>query len=444
MPVAPARRRAFGAALPLAALLAAPAAPIGAQTVPAAPTAPKVHHACYVASTGTVYRIKEPGLPTACGTTRKVADVAFSWTDAVGADHGALQGLTDDDHPQYLLAGGSRAAPNGFAATGTLDTGTLLASGAGTRLVWYPGRAAFRAGVVNATQWDAVNIGNYSVALGTNTTARGNAATALGDGSIASGYASTALGEGSRASGNASTATGEGTRASGNAATAMGINTTASGTATAALGFHTTASGSHSTALGFYTTASGAYSTALGNSASTNGQPGSFVYGDNSTSASVTAGVANEFVVRATGGFRFRTDEDLLTGCNIAGGNLTCTGTVAGSSSRLLKHDFQPVDAEAVLARVAALDVRSWRYTADSAADVRHLGPVAEEFRAAFGLGANATTISMVDADGVNMLAIQALEARDRARRAELAALRAENAALQTRLARLEAALAHP
>ena len=426
--VASARRRAPAVALPLVALLAAPAVPVRAQT--AAPAPPRVHHACYVASTGTVYRIREPGLATACGSTRKVPDVAFSWTDAAGADHGALQGLADDDHPQYLLAGGVRATPNGFAATGTLDTGTLPASGAGTRLVWYPGRAAFRAGVVNATQWDAVNIGNYSVALGVNTTALGNASTALGDGSIASGYASTALGERSTASGNASTATGDGTRASGSAATAMGINTTASGTA--------------ATALGFHTIASGPYSMALGNYASTNGQPGSFVFADKSTSSRVTAVVANEFVVRATGGFRFRTDVDLLTGCNIAGGNLTCTGTVAGSSSRLLKHDFRPVDAEAVLAGVAALDVRSWRYRADSATEVRHLGPVAEEFRAAFGLGANATTISMVDADGVNMLAIQALEARDRARRAELAALRAENAALQKRLARLEAALAQP
>ena len=67
-----------------------------------------------------------------------------------------------------------------------------------------------------------------------------------------------------------------------------------------------------------------------------------------------------------------------------------------------------------------------------------------EEFRGTFGLGANATTISMADADGVHMLAMQALEARDRARRAELAALRGENAALHARLERLEAALSHP
>lgn len=84
--------------LALACWLVAPAR-LGAQTQP------KVFFACYVPA-GVVYRIKEPGLPQACMSR---AHVPFNWTDGVlGNDHGALNGLTDDDHPQYLLTDGTR------------------------------------------------------------------------------------------------------------------------------------------------------------------------------------------------------------------------------------------------------------------------------------------------------------------------------------------------
>ncbi len=72
----------------------------------------------------------------------------------------------------------------------------------------------------------------------------------------------------------------------------------------------------------------------------------------------------------------------------------------------------------------------------------RHLGPTAQDFYAAFGLGDSDTSIPTVDIDGVNMLAIQALEARTRDLddvRAELAEARQRLAALETALARLEA-----
>jgi len=48
-----------------------------------------------------------------------------------------------------------------FLAEGIFGTGSLSASGSGTRLVWFPGAAALRAGYVNGTQWDATNIGAY-------------------------------------------------------------------------------------------------------------------------------------------------------------------------------------------------------------------------------------------------------------------------------------------
>ena len=72
---------------------------------------PKVYFACYVPGSGTVYRIKEPNTPEKCAAP---SHTEFSWTDGTGADHGALTGLADDDHKQYLLTNGVRAATNGF------------------------------------------------------------------------------------------------------------------------------------------------------------------------------------------------------------------------------------------------------------------------------------------------------------------------------------------
>ena len=89
-------------------------------------------------------------------------------TDAGGpaTDHGLLTGLTDDDHPQYLVANGSRNAPNGFAVTGTAGSGSIPATGTGVRLMWYPRKSAFRAGAAFGNGWDDASIGTASVAMG--------------------------------------------------------------------------------------------------------------------------------------------------------------------------------------------------------------------------------------------------------------------------------------
>jgi hypothetical protein len=55
-----------------------------------------------------------------------------------------------------------------------------------------------------------------------------------------------------------------------------------------------------------------------------------------------------------------------------------------------------------------AIPVTTWHYKAQ-AQSIRHLGPVAQDFRAAFGLGEDDKHISTVDADGVALAAIQAL-----------------------------------
>jgi hypothetical protein len=89
-------------------------------------------------------------------------------------------------------------ADGGLLAPGELGIGTIPTEGAGTRLMWYPAKAAFRAGAVEdisgGTPWDAGNVGDYSTAFGSNTTASGDASTAMGIGTQASGDRSTTMG----------------------------------------------------------------------------------------------------------------------------------------------------------------------------------------------------------------------------------------------------------
>ena len=89
------------------------------------------------------------------------------------------------------------------------------------------------------------------------------------------------------------------------------------------------------------------------------------------------------------------------------------------------------------------MPVESSRYSAE-AGGVRHLGPVAQDFRAAFGLGTDDRSIGLLDIDGVNMVAIQALARRTEelhAKSAEVDTLKAQMAELQRSLSRLEAAV---
>jgi Chaperone of endosialidase len=88
-------------------------------------------------------------------------------------------------------------------------------------------------------------------------------------------------------------------------------------------------------------------------------------------------------------------------------GNISATGTINGSSDRNAKEHFTPIDPQSVLESVAALPISRWNYRAE--ADVTHLGPMAQDFYEAFRVGEDDRHISMVDADGVALAAIQGL-----------------------------------
>ncbi|HEX2202226.1 MAG TPA: tail fiber domain-containing protein [Longimicrobium sp.] len=285
------------------------------------------------------------------------------------------------------------------------------AEGAGTRMMWYPRKAAFRAGYINGTQWDAANIGEYSVAIG------------------------------------------QEVRASGSNGVAFGLRSTAAGSSTFAVGEDNTASGAASVALGYH--------------AHTNARQGSFVFGDRSTVDTIRAGVNHSANWRVSGGFRIFTSSNLSTGVTVQSGSsvsnwgqsnaviststgayLHTNGTWTNASDVNRKHLFEDVSGEDVLARLRTLPISRWTYKTEDA-NVRHLGPMAQDFRAVFGLGDDDRVIGTVDADGVALAAAKALEARTatqasriEALEAQNAALRGENAEMRARLERLEALIA--
>jgi len=83
-----------------------------------------------------------------------------------------------------------------------------------------------------------------------------------------------------------------------------------------------------------------------------------------------------------------------------------------------------PLSGEEVLRRLVALPVSTWSY--DYEPGVRHLGPMSQDFAAAFGLGRSNRIVELVDVNGVNVVAIQALARRVFALEKEVAALRGE------------------
>ncbi|GEM_PF-4018563 len=136
------------------------------------------------------------------------------------------------------------------ATDASASPGAPPVSGDGRRMLWYSEKAAFRAGYVNGTQWDQANIGNYSAALGDNSTVSGMSGFAAGTGHTVSGDNGMALGSGNIINDDNGTAIGINNQVSGVGSIAMGAHDTTNGhflsIGSSTLGFdnHTTRSGS--------------------------------------------------------------------------------------------------------------------------------------------------------------------------------------------------------
>lgn len=120
-------------------------------------------------------------------------------------------------------------------------------------------------------------------------------------------------------------------------------------------------------------------------------------------------------------------------------GNLTIAGTLTQNSDRFTKHDIVPVQPEQILGKVLSLPIATWVRDGDEA---RHLGPMAQDFAAAFGLGEDDRHIATIDMAGVSLASIQALNGRLTnalaAKDSEIETLRRESSDLARRLAAME------
>jgi trimeric autotransporter adhesin len=203
--------------------------------------------------------------------------------------------------------------------------------------------------------------------------------------------------------------------------------------------FSTIAGGRSNTTNGQYATipggqgntANGNYSFAAGRQAQAL-HAGTFVWAD-SAGVPVSSTAENQFIVRASGGITLYTSGTSTAGATLPPGS----GSWSSVSDRNAKSNFAAVDEIDVLKRLAAIPIQTWSYKAQSLA-IQHIGPMAQDFYAAFSVGEDNTHISTVDADGVALAAIQGLYQVVRDKDALIAVQQRQIANLETRLSRLE------
>jgi len=200
-----------------------------------------------------VESIKETD-PTWVGEANETTDIGRSGKVGIGTTTPAAILHTESaTNGNVVFVGQIKAVPEDPPVSGT-----------GTRMMWYPDKAAFRAGNVDGNQWDNANTGKFSVAFGNETIASGTGSTAMGSETTASGWGATAFGQTNLASGYGSIAIGVENISSGRGSIAMGSESTALKMGSSAFGYNTAASGEGSTSMGGLTTASGDYSIAAG------------------------------------------------------------------------------------------------------------------------------------------------------------------------------------
>jgi len=166
---------------------------------------------------------------------------------------------------------------------------------------------------------------------------------------------------------------------------------------------------------------------------------GAFVWSD--STGTVTGSINdNSVTFRASGGYR------LFTGTGNSGAQLPPGATAwSALSDRNVKKDVRPLDCQLVLQKLSAVPVTQWHYQWEKDSDPLNVGPMAQDFKAAFYPGRDDKTISTLEFDGVALAAIQGLnekvEVRGQKSEDRLQKLEAENAELKLRLEKLETLL---
>jgi len=284
--------------------------------------------------------------------------------------------------------------------------------------------------------------GQASAVIGAANTVTGSLALGLGyknvigTAGVNNGWSSMGVGTGNTITGSKSVGIGWNNNISGDNSYAMGAASTASGDYSLALGVRAEAAHWGSTVLSNYPTApynlSSAPRTRTGRTVNMTGTNNFIVganYGCNNT-GTCTVGGDNSFTARFRGGYHLYTNDP--------SGAVPTTGVFLGPganawgsvSDKTKKENFQSIDGEELLAKIAGLEIVKWKYIGSKH---QHLGPMAQDFYKAFKLGdGNDKIITTQDIEGVTIAGVQALEKRTKE-------LQKENEELKQRLERLEA-----
>ena len=166
-----------------------------------------------------------------------------------------------------------------------------------------------------------------------------------------------------------------------------------------------------------------------------NNGPTRFKLNDSSTGVGwVMNATGNEYRISVEGAvttpFTFQSDGDLII-----------TGVLTQGSSRDMKHNFRPLDGADILARLRALEVTRWNYR-DDAQQTEHIGPMSQDFNAAFAVGERDDRLAMLDVNGVTVVAIQELARQLDERDERIAMLERRLEELQQATAKLAAQVA--
>jgi len=119
-----------------------------------------------------------------------------------------------------------------------------------------------------------------------------------------------------------------------------------------------------------------------------------------SSASGNSEGAGNLVIADSTGGGKVVMDVPLQV--------LSCTGCTTVTSDRYAKSNITPVNSRSVLEKLVGIPIQTWNYK-DDKAGVRHIGPMAQDFFAAFGLGSDDKHINLLDEGGVALAAIQEL-----------------------------------
>ena len=196
-------------------------------------------------------------------------------------------------------------------------------------------------------------------------------------------------------------------------------NTASANSSTVGGGLRNIASGTSSAVIGGYrNTASGVYSVAMGAGAKAQ-HNGSIVIAASDVGGlstdSIASGGAEQLVIRADSGIYLTNvaevapyDPTKLIN-TVGGAYLSGNGTTwTNASDKNQKENFTDIDSEELLKRISELPISRWNYK-DEDETVTHIGPVAQDFYALFGVGADDVSISTIDPAGIALAAIKAL-----------------------------------